>query len=78
MFDPSVYVSMCFYVQGLAPVEAFIEAYKTASKYGYMDGGMKLLAVRLLDMVLYSGLCKGTQTIDCVSVFWIFFSSPLA
>ena len=37
--------------------EAFIEAFYTAANYGFMDGIMRLLAVRLLDVVIYGGLC---------------------
>ena len=36
---------------------AFVEAFQTAAGYGFMDGVMKLLAVRLLDVVVHGGLC---------------------
>ena len=36
---------------------AFVEAFQTAADYGFMDGVMKLLAVRLLDVVVHGGLC---------------------
>ena len=36
---------------------AFVEAFHTAANYGFMDGVMKLLAVRLLDVVVHGGLC---------------------
>ena len=42
---------------------ALIEAFKTAAGYGFMDGVMKLLAVRLLDVVVHGGLCDAHKKI---------------
>ena len=56
--------------------EAFVEAFYTAANYGFMDGVMKLLAVRLLDVVIHGRLCDVHRKL-MVQVFFV-FSAPLA
>ena len=34
------------------------DAFQTAQTYGFYDGTTKMLAIRLLDFVLYKGLCS--------------------
>ena len=57
-FAEVVWTSSIVAAPKMSPYElSFIEAFKTAALYGFMDGVMRLLAVRLLDVVIHGGLC---------------------
>ena len=60
----------------MSPYElSLIEAFKTAALYGFMDGVMWLLAVRLLDVVIHGGCAMCTNKLWCKC--FLFFSAPL-